>query len=120
MSKSNNVVAVTATEEITAGLKFYEVNGKIMLGTKDGRMIRGITVPNSNLTATMVGEYIKARNEETLIGRETSKLTDISVYELRAEDEIVLNTVLATYELALRRADQWLVNKVFTEYMGKR
>lgn len=106
--------------QIKTGLKFYGVGGKIFLGTKDGKTIKGIEVSSISLKQKNVTDYIKAKNEKTLITFTISKATDLFTYELSAEDEITLDTVIAVYCLALRRSDQWLVNKVFSEYMGKR
>ena len=105
--------------QIKTGLKFYEVGGRTFLGTKEGKTIRGIEVSSTSLTKRSVTDYIKAMNEETLVAFTISKATDLFTYELSAENEIVLDTVIATYNLALSRSEQWLVNRVFTEYMGK-
>ncbi len=118
-----NLLDVAA--EIKTGLKLYSVAGKTFLGNKDGKNIIGIEISGnpaavSCLTRTDVSEYIAAMNEERLIRFTISRATELFTYEITPENEIVIDTVIATYKLALSRADQWLVNKVFSEYMGKR
>jgi len=119
MSKKKEVV-VDVADQIKSGLMFFNVSGKTYLGKKEGKTITGMLVVSTRVSRDVIASYIKDLNENKLVTFNMSKTTEYQSVDIVDEDEIIIDSVISTFKLAIKNSDKWLVNKVFDKYLGKK
>ena len=98
--------------------KFVEISLSNYFGTLEGRTFTGIATKDRDGKA-LFADYLKKQAVNGLVTIDVGEGRDIVSADLTDEESIVFDMVKAQWAVAEKRAQGWLIAKVFDSGLGK-